>query len=63
MIILKGGRYRAVLTANPVNFPLLSDEEQNGIEDAFGNLLMGLRFRCRYSSSLFRWICGMCWKI
>lgn len=44
MFVLKGGRYRAVIAANPVNFSLLSSEEQEAVEGAFGSMLMGLSF-------------------
>jgi len=44
VIILKGSRYRALITANPINFALLTPAEQNALEDAFASLLLGITF-------------------
>lgn len=43
-IILKGRRYRAVITADPINFALLTPSEQNSLEDAFGSMLLSITF-------------------
>lgn len=48
LLILKGNRYRAVITADPVNFSLLSEEEQEGLEAAFINLLLSLSFPLQF---------------
>lgn len=48
LIHLKGGRYRSIITADPINFSLLSDEEQESVEGAFGNFLMGLSFPVQF---------------
>lgn len=53
LLVLKGNRYRAVVTADPINFSLLSQEEQEGMEDAFASFLMGLTFPLQFLS-LFR---------
>ncbi|WP_052210485.1 hypothetical protein [Thermoanaerobacter sp. YS13] len=43
-IILKGHRYRAVITSDPINFALLAPAEQNALEDAFGSMLLSITF-------------------
>lgn len=48
LLVLKGGRYRAVVTAGPVNFSLLSEEEQEAVEGAFGTFLLGLSFPLQF---------------
>ncbi|SFE69700.1 hypothetical protein SAMN04324257_02553 [Thermoanaerobacter thermohydrosulfuricus] len=48
LLVLKGGRYRAVVTADPVNFSLLSEEEQEGLEAAFISLLLSLSFPLQF---------------
>jgi len=53
LLVLKGNKYRAVVTADPINFSLLSQEEQEGMEDAFASFLMGLTFPLQFLS-LFR---------
>ncbi|MBA1335377.1 MAG: hypothetical protein HPY66_0999 [Firmicutes bacterium] len=44
MIHLRGKRYRSVVTADPLNFLLLSGEEQESVEASFGSLMMSLSF-------------------
>lgn len=44
VIILKGNRYRTVITADPINFALLTPAEQNALEDAFASLLLSITF-------------------
>lgn len=44
MIHLRGRRYRSVVTADPINFSLLSEEEQEAVEAAFGSMMMSLSF-------------------
>ncbi|ERM92486.1 hypothetical protein O163_04795 [Caldanaerobacter subterraneus subsp. yonseiensis KB-1] len=48
LLILKGNRYRAFVTADPVNFSLLSEEEQEGLEAAFISLLLSLSFPLQF---------------
>ncbi len=48
MLHLEGRRYRAVVTADPVNFSLLSDEEQESVEAAFGSMLMSISFPVQF---------------
>ncbi|MEW8997571.1 MAG: hypothetical protein AB2462_07080 [Thermoanaerobacter sp.] len=48
LLILKGNRYRAVVTADPVNFSLLSEEEQGAVEAAFISLLLSLSFPLQF---------------
>jgi len=48
MIHLKGRRYRSVITADPINFSLLSEEEQESVESAFGSMLMSLSFPVQF---------------
>lgn len=44
LIKIHGNRYRTVVTASPVNFALLSEREQESIENSFGKLLMSLSY-------------------
>jgi hypothetical protein len=44
LIILKGHRYRAVITSDPINFALLAPAEQKALEDAFGSMLLSITF-------------------
>lgn len=44
IIILKGNKYRAVITSDPINFALLSPQEQNSLEDSFGSMLLSITF-------------------
>jgi hypothetical protein len=44
LIILKGHRYRAVVTSDPINFALLTPAEQNALEDAFASMLLAITF-------------------
>ena len=48
LLILKGNRSRAVVTADPVNFSLLSEEEQGAVEAAFISLLLSLSFPLQF---------------
>lgn len=44
LIYLKGKRYRAVVTADPINFSLLSQGEQEALENSFGSVLMSINY-------------------
>ena len=43
VVVLPGGRYRLVMEVmGTINFPLMSDEEQDAVEASFSTFLMGL---------------------
>lgn len=49
IIVLPGGRYRAVIEViGTVNFPLLSDTEQENIESSFRTLLASVNFPLQF---------------
>ncbi|MDI6604091.1 MAG: hypothetical protein QME35_02975 [Thermoanaerobacteraceae bacterium] len=44
LIILEGKRYRTVITADPINFSLLSQGEQDALEHAYTSLVLSINF-------------------
>lgn len=48
VLVLSGGRYRAVCRLSAADFWLLSDEEQNAVEDALRAALMQLTFPVQF---------------